>query len=66
MKATAFRNGYLSVLHGAWAVAPVEKRLAASALRRKRVSVRHAFGTTTERLARAYEAEAHQHYAGKN
>lgn len=60
MKATAFRKGYLSVLNGAWGLAPIEKPPAASALRRERVSVRHAFGVTADRLARAYEQEKQQ------
>lgn len=61
----AFRKGYLSVLNGAWTVAPAEKRLAASALRQERVSVRYAFGMTTDRMARAYESEKQRTSAGK-
>lgn len=65
MKASAFRKGYLSILNGVWTGASTEKRLAASALRRERVSVRYAFGVATDRMARAYEAEKRQASAGK-
>jgi hypothetical protein len=61
----AFRKGYLSVLNGAWTVVPAEKRLAASALRQERVSVRYAFGVTTDRMARAYESEKRQASSNK-
>ena len=61
----AFRKGYLSVLNGVWTVAPPEKRLAASALRQERMSVRYAFGMTTDRVARAYEQETRRS-AGKS
>lgn len=65
MKAAAIRNGYLSVVNGAWAVVPREKRAAASALRQERVSVRYAFGMTTDRMARAYEQEKQRRTSAK-
>lgn len=65
MKVSAFRKGYLSVLNGVWTGAPTEKRLAASALRQERVSVRYAFGVTTDRMARAYESEKQRRSAAK-
>lgn len=61
----AFRKGYLSVLNGAWTYAPAEKRLAVSALRQERVSVRYAFGVTTDRMARAYDSEKRQTSSNK-